>query len=178
MKSGHACVIIVTMEVLDMFQVGEKIFYPMHGVGIIEGIEEKEVLGEKKLYYIMTINHTNLQIMFPMEKAENIGVRKVVKPEILDSILKNLYQDSTDPSLYANQRYFKEVNRQKIKSGDIFQEAEVIRDLTRKKQKSNKLGTEDATMLHQACEILVSELMQVKNLDHSQAADLLKKALL
>ena len=161
-----------------MFQVGDIVLYPMHGVGVIVGIEERELLGEKKLYYVMTISRTNLQILFPIDNVDNLGIRKVVKSEVLDRVLNNLYDGCTDPSVYDNQRYFKELNKQKIKSGDIFQEAEVIRDLTRKRQKKSKLGTEETTMLHQACEILVSELMQVKNLEHDQALDLLKKALI
>lgn len=157
-----------------MFDVGEKIFYPVHGAGTIEAIEEKEVLGEKKFYYILKIPHINVQIMIPTDKAEKLGMRQVVDLDTLQNVLEIFNQGSTDPSIYENQRFCAETNKKRIKSGDIYKGSEVIRDLMRKSKKG-KLGTEDDNMLNNARRIFISEIVQVKGLEEEEAATLLEE---
>ncbi len=155
-----------------MFQVGDKILYPMHGAGVIEAIEEKEVLGENNLYYFINIPHINTQLMIPIKKAASLGIRKIVQPAIIDRILKAFYDEDTDPNIYANQRYCVDINKKKIRSGDIHQSAEIIRDLIRKGHRV-KLGAEDLKILSSARQIFVSELVQVKEIDEDEAIHLL-----
>jgi CarD family transcriptional regulator len=159
-----------------MFQVGDKILYPMHGAAIIEAVEEKEVLGKNKLYYILNIPQVKMQVMVPMENAVNLGIRQIVEPEILENVLRGFHLGNTDPIIYENQRYCRDTNKKKIKSGDIYEGTEIIRDLTRKGQR-NKLGAEDTNMLNNARQIFVSELMQVKGLAQEQADHLLDEVL-
>jgi CarD family transcriptional regulator len=159
-----------------MFQVGDKILYPMHGAAIIEAVEEKEVLGKNKLYYILNIPQVKMQVMIPMENAVNLGIRQIVEPEILENVLRGFHLGNTDPIIYENQRYCRDTNKKKIKSGDIYEGTEIIRDLTRKGQR-NKLGAEDTNMLNNARQIFVSELMQVKGLAQEQADHLLDEVL-
>lgn len=159
-----------------MFQIGEKILYPMYGVGVIKGMEEKEVLGKKELYYTLSIPQIKMSVMVPMEKAAGLGIRQLVTVEVIEEALQNLHLGDTDPNIYENQRYCREINKKKIKGGNIYEETEIIRDLTRKGQKG-KLGTEDITMLNNARQILVSELMQVKNLPQEQATQLLDEVI-
>jgi CarD family transcriptional regulator len=97
-----------------MFRVGDLIFYPMHGAGLIEAIEEKEILGERKLYYILNIPLKNVQIMIPVDKAEECGMRRVVTPEILEEVLNGFYNGNTDPDIFDNQRYCLSLNKTKI----------------------------------------------------------------
>jgi len=159
-----------------MFQVGDKVLYPMHGAGIIEAIEEKEVLGKNKLYYILNIPGVKMKIMIPIDNVANLGIRQVVEPAILENVLMSLNEGNTDPDIYENQRYCRDLNKKKIKSGDIYKGTEIIRDLTRKGQR-NKLGAEDTNMLNNARQIFVSELMQVRGFAHEQAVNLLDKVL-
>lgn len=159
-----------------MFQVGDKVFYPMHGAGVIESVEEKEVLGNNKLYYILSIPGIKMQIMIPTENVTNLGIRQVVAPEILENVLFSLNDGDTDPNIFEDQRYCRDMNKKKMKSGDIYKGTEIIRDLTRKSQ-INKLGAEDINMLHNAREVFVSELMQVKEVAHEQAVHLLDNVL-
>ncbi|HHV65322.1 MAG TPA: CarD family transcriptional regulator [Peptococcaceae bacterium] len=159
-----------------MFQVGDMIFYPMHGAGLIEAIEEKEILGERKLYYIFNIPSKNVQIMVPVDKASEYGMRRAVSPETLDEILAGFYSGNTDPDIYDNQRYCISVNKTKIKSGDIYQITEIIRDLVRKSKK-NKLCIEDRNMLDSARQILISEVAQVKGIDEEEAGNLLDEVI-
>lgn len=159
-----------------MYEVGDLIFYPLHGAGLIEAIEEKEILGESKLYYILNIPHKNVQIMIPTDKAADSGMRRVVEPDILEKVLEGFHLGCTDPDIYDNQRYCLSINKTKIKSGDIFQVTEIIRDLMRKSKKT-KLGAEDRNMLDSARQILTSEVAQVKGIDQQEALDMLDEVI-
>lgn len=155
-----------------MFQIGEKILYPMHGACVVHSIEEKEVLGESQTYYIVNINHRNMQVMFPQNNVVKIGIRPVVEQNVLDDVLNTLHTGDTDTTIRDTQR--NRYNLNKIKSGDIYEGAEVIRDLVRLNKKK-KLGLVDKNMLDNACEILTSEMGLVKGLSHEKASELLSK---
>ncbi|WP_371372894.1 CarD family transcriptional regulator [Sporomusa aerivorans] len=155
-----------------MFQIGDKIFYPMHGGGIIEKIEEKEVFGQTQLYYVVNIPHRNMQVMLPFDKTEKLGMRPVVDPDKLDAVLSSFHDGETDTAMNDTQR--QRLNLSKIKSGNIHEEIEVIRDLLRIKTK-RKLGMADKNMLDNARQILISEVVLVKGIPHDQASNLLDK---
>ncbi|MDA8441758.1 MAG: CarD family transcriptional regulator [Peptococcaceae bacterium] len=159
-----------------MFQAGDKILYPMIGTCIIEAVEEKEILGENKLCYILNIPQARMKISVPKDNAVKLGLRQVVRPEILENVLTIFNLGDTDPIIFENQRYCKDVNKKRIKSGDIYKGIEIIRDLTRKGQR-NKLGADDTNMLNNARQIFVSEVMEVKGLAQEQAVHLLDEAL-
>lgn len=159
-----------------MFQVGDKILYPMLSVGIIEAIKEKEVFGKNKLYYILNMPQIKMQIMIPIEKATNLGIRQLVEPDILENVLTDFHLGNTDPIIFEDQRYRRELNKKKLKTGDIYKETEIIRDLMRKNQR-NKLGAEDTKMLNSARRMFISELMQVKGIAQEQADHLLDEVL-
>lgn len=160
-----------------MFQIGDKVLYPLQGVGVIEAIEEKEVLGKNKLYYRMNMTEINMQIIIPIEKAETLGIRQIVEPDILENVFTDFHLGNTDPGIYEDRRYCRDLHKNKIKTGDIYQGTEIIRDLMRKGQR-NKLGAEDTTMLNNARRMFISEVMQVKGVDHEQAVHLLNEVLL
>lgn len=154
-----------------MFQIGEKIVYPMHGAGVIRAIEEKEILGEKQLYYVLSIR--NMQVMFPFENSTDLGIRSVVGEDIMENLLNDINVGETDTSLNNTQRY--RVNMTKMKSGNIYEGAQVIRDLVRISKKK-ALAAGDKVMLDNARHILVSELELVKGITLQQANDLLNQA--
>ncbi|MBO5179169.1 MAG: CarD family transcriptional regulator [Clostridia bacterium] len=139
-----------------MFKVGDKIVYPMHGAGTIESIEEKEVLGEKQKYYIMKMPVGDIKVMVPTKNAELIGVRDVIGNETAQGVLDVLGSNTTVMSANWNKRY--RDNMEKMKSGDIYEVADVVRNLTFK-QKEKGLATGEKKMLTNAKQILVSELV-------------------
>lgn len=157
-----------------MFQVGDKIFYPMHGAGVIEALEEKEFLGEKQLYYVLHMLQKELNIMVPVEKMSTLGIRMVVDADILDEVLAAMRTERPDSTLNAQQRYKK--NTEKMKSGDIFEQAEVIRDLWRISQ-GRVLGTSDKLMLDNAQQLMASEMALVKNWGIERAEQMLREVL-
>lgn len=149
-----------------LFNIGDKVVYPMHGAGIIESIEEKEFLGEKRRYYVMRIPVGNMKVMIPMDNVENIGLREVIDDESVRRVEDVLVREETPMSSNWNQRY--RANMDKVKSGDILEVAEVVRNLTlRERQKG--LSTGERKMLDNARQILVSELVLAKEMNADQA---------
>ena len=145
-----------------MFKVGDKIVYPMHGAGTIESIEEKEVLGETQKYYIMKMPVGDIKVMIPTKNAEMIGVRDVIGNETAQGVLDVLSKNTTVVTSNWNKRY--RDNKEKMKSGDIYEVAEVVRNLTFK-QKEKGLATGEKKMLLNARQILVSELVLAEATD-------------
>lgn len=153
-----------------MYQIGDKIVYPMHGAGVIEAIEEKDVLGKKQLYYVTRIK--DMQVMFPM--GSKIGIRHVVDLDTLEDVLTSFSFEPEDQILNPSQRY--RSNMDKIKTGNVFKGAQVVRDLI-SLSKTRTLSASDKTVLDNARQILISELMLVKGIDEEQAADLLEQVI-
>ena len=138
-----------------MFNVGDKIVYPMHGAGTIDSIEEKDILGEKQSYYILRMPG-EVKVMIPTAKAEAVGVRNVIDKQSAEKVIGILEQDETLMDKNWNKRY--RDNMEKMKSGDIYQVADVVRNLSFK-QKETGLSTGEKKMLNNAKQILVSELV-------------------
>lgn len=139
-----------------MFNVGDNIVYPMHGAGTIDAIEEKEILGEKHQYYVIKMPG-EVKIMVPTAKAESMGVRSVIDGQSANKVLQLLEQDETEMSDNWNKRYRE--NLDKMKTGDIYQVADVVRNLSFKQKEKGSLSTGEKKMLNNAKLILVSELV-------------------
>ncbi|HHV97293.1 MAG TPA: CarD family transcriptional regulator [Clostridiaceae bacterium] len=143
-----------------MFNIGDKIVYPMHGAGVIESIEEKEILGHKQNYYIVRIPIGDMKVMIPIESVDEIGIREIIDEEQADEVLNALKQKTTYETGNWNKRYRE--NMLKIKSGNIFEVAEVVKSLMLR-DKEKGLSTGEKKMLNSARQILISELVLVKN---------------
>ena len=138
-----------------MFEVGDKVLYPMHGAGVIEGIEEKEVLGEKSAYYVMTLPFGNMSVLIPVETKAEVGLRAVVGTERASNVLDNFGKCSMDENVSWNKRY--RDNMERIRSGDIDEVADVVFTLM-KREHEKGLSTGERKMLISAKQILVSEI--------------------
>ena len=138
-----------------MFNVGDKIVYPMHGAGTIDAIEQKDILGEKQDYYIIKMPG-EVKVMVPIAKAEEVGVRNIIDKQSAEKVFTVLSQDETEMEKNWNKRY--RDNMDKMKSGDIYEVADVVRNLSFK-QKEKGLSTGEKKMLNNAKQILVSELV-------------------
>ncbi len=156
-----------------MFSIGDKVVYPMHGAGIIEAIEEKEILGDKKKYYVMNIPIGDMKVMIPLDNADNIGLRNIICGEDINLVLTVLKGDQSAMSSNWNRRY--RANMEKVKSGDIYEVAEVVRNLMIR-EKDKGLSTGERKMLDSARRILISELILVKGIVAEEAEILLAEA--
>ena len=153
-----------------MFKVGDKIVYPMHGAGVIETIEERAILDERQSYYIIKMPG-EVKVMVPTAKAEEIGVRNIIDKETVGKVINVLEQDSTEMSMKWNKRY--RDNVEKMKSGDIFEVADIVRNLSFK-QKDKGLSTTEKKMLLNAKQILVSELVLAENKEKDEIEELVE----
>lgn len=143
-----------------MFSIGDKIVYPMHGAGVIESVEEREILGELKRYYVMRMPIGEMKVMVPISSVNDIGLRKVIDEDGVTKVLTILQDKDSPMSANWNRRY--RSNMEKIKSGNIYELAEVVRNLwSRDKEKG--LSTGEKKMLDNARQILVSELVLAKD---------------
>lgn len=147
-----------------MFSVGDKIVYPMHGAGVIESIEKKEILGQKQDYYVMKMPVGDMKVMIPTQSVKEIGIREVIGSCDVDKVYQILQDHSVNVTNNWNQRYRE--NMTKIKSGNIYEVADVVRILM-KRDKEKGLSTGERKMLNSARQILVSELVLAE--DASQA---------
>ena len=153
-----------------MFNVGDKIVYPMHGAGTIDAIEEKNILGEKQNYYIIKMPG-EVKVMVPTDKAEEVGVRNIINKEEAAKVMSVLGQNETEMSQNWNKRY--RDNMDKMKSGDIYEVADVVRNLSFK-QKEKGLSTGEKKMLNNAKQILVSELVLAEHASQEEVEKLVE----
>ena len=153
-----------------MFNVGDKIVYPMHGAGTIDSIEEKDILGEKQAYYIIKMPG-EVKVMVPTNKAEQVGVRNIIDKEEAAKVMNILGENETEMSQNWNKRY--RDNMDKMKSGSIYEVADVVRNLSFK-QKEKGLSTGEKKMLVNAKQILVSELVLAEHASQEEVEELVE----
>lgn len=155
-----------------MFRVGDKVVYPMHGAGVIEGIEEKEVLGERKRYYIMRLPIGDMRVMIPIDNVADAGLRFVIDQEGIERVIDILGQKGSKMSSNWNHRY--RANMEKIKSGDIYEVAEVVRNLAIRDREKG-LSTGERKMLDNARQILISELVLAQETTEEEVVNTLNE---
>jgi CarD family transcriptional regulator len=150
-----------------LYKVGDKVVYPHHGAGTVVKREKREVLGEKREYLTIRIEHNDMTVNVPAENCELVGLRKVIDEEAVKKVLKYLTSGGTEMPKNWNRRF--KHNRDKMKTGDIFELAEVVRNLSLRDQEKG-LSTGEKQMFVKAKKILASELMYAKGLDEDSAA--------
>ena len=148
-----------------MFNVGDRIVYPMHGAGVIEGIEQKNLSGIPEDYYIIKLTSGEMKVMIPVCNKDLVGLREIISKDEVSKVLEVLKNRETEMSANWNRRY--RANLEKIKTGSIYYVAEVVSGLTiRDKEKG--LSTGERKMLENAKQILLSELALAQNMDEQQ----------
>jgi CarD family transcriptional regulator len=148
-------------------EVGDKVVYPHHGAGKIMQIERKEVLGQLREYLTIQILHNDMTVMVPVENADRAGIRKVVDPRVVDDVLAVLRGHPTKMPKNWSRRY--KHNRDKLKTGDIFEVAEVVRNLALQDAQKG-LPTGEKRMFTEAKRLLASELMYARGLSEDEAS--------
>jgi len=141
-----------------MYAIGDKVSYPMHGAGLIQKIEERQILGETRSYYIVHIEHGNMQVMVPVVGCEKVGLRPIAKKAAIDAVMKTLASASEPMDDNWNRR--NRDNLERLKTGDLKEVAAVIRDLARV-DLVKKLSTGEKKLLSNAKTILASEMAMV-----------------
>lgn len=143
-----------------MYRIGDRVVYPMHGAGIIEGIEEREILGASQNYYILRLPTKDMKVMLPTDNADRLGVRGIVSEHTVTEVFEILKDKQSELSSNWNRRY--RDNLELVKTGDIHDVARVVRDL-QILDREKGLSTGERKMLCSTKQILVSELALVRN---------------
>ncbi len=154
-----------------MFNIGDRVVYPMHGAGVIEAIEEKEILGVRKKYYVMKLPVGEMKVMIPTDSILRVGLREVIGKERIAEVFEVLRNHNGEMSSNWNRRYRDHL--EKIKSGDILEVSEVVRNLTLRDREKG-LSTGERKMLESARQILISELFLVQGIDQTEIINALE----
>ena len=157
-----------------MYDVGDKVVYPHHGAGTVVKKEIREVLGQKREYLTIKILHNDMTVNVPCDNAEKVGLRQVIDEEMVTVVLKALTGGGTQMPKNWNRRF--KHNRDKMKTGDILELAEVVRNLALREHEKG-LSTGEKQMFVKAKKILASELMYAKAMDEEEAAGWLDEVL-
>ncbi len=147
------------------FEVGDSVVYPHHGAGKVLKKEMKDVLGEKREYLTIKILHNDMTVMVPTANAAVAGLRRVIDEETLQKVMALLQDQCSDMPKNWNRRF--KHNRDKIKTGDIYELAEVVRNLAiREHQKG--LSTGEKQMYTRAKKMLSSEMMYALDMEEER----------
>jgi CarD family transcriptional regulator len=148
------------------FAVGDKVVYPHHGAAIIEGKEKRVFDGQKTDYFVLRITYGDLKVSIPVDKADEIGLREVINDEEVEEVFAVLRKKEARMPTNWSRRFKNHV--EKLKSGDIYQVAEVVRNLSIR-EADKGLSAGEKRMLARARQILVSELTFALNVDEEAA---------
>ncbi|HEY8104060.1 MAG TPA: CarD family transcriptional regulator [Gaiellaceae bacterium] len=151
-----------------MFEVGDKVVYPHHGAGTVVKKEKRDVLGQTREYLTIQILHNDMTVNVPVENAEQVGLRTVIDEDLVNTVVKALTAGESEMPKNWNRRF--KHNRDKMKTGDIFELAEVVKNLNLRDHEKG-LSTGEKQMFVKAKKILASELMYAKAVDEEEAAE-------
>jgi CarD family transcriptional regulator len=159
---------------LPAYKVGDKVVYPHHGAGKIVKKEKKEVLGQQREYLTIQILYNEMTVEVPSDSADRAGLRKVIAEETVAEVVAVLNDDGSSMPKNWNRRF--KHNRDKIKTGDIFELAEVVRNLSIR-ELDKGLSTGEKQMFGRAKKILASELMYARDMGEDEATEFLESLL-
>ncbi len=152
------------------FEEGDKVVYPHHGAGIVMKKETRDLMGESREYLTIKILHNQLTVMVPCENAGVAGLRRIIEGTEMDKVVRVLTDDVSDMPKNWNRRF--KYNREKIKTGDVMELAEVVRNLALREMEKG-LSTGEKQMYTRAKKILASEFMYALEQDEDGAEEYL-----
>jgi CarD family transcriptional regulator len=156
------------------YKVGDHVVYPHHGAGKVMKKEVKDLLGEKREYLTIRILHNDMTVMVPCEKAGQVGLRNIIGEAAIKKVMAVLTADVSSMPKNWNRRF--KYNREKIKTGDIYELAEVVRNLAIREFEKG-LSTGEKQMYTRARKILASEMMYALSMDEEEAEEYLTDAM-
>ena len=146
-----------------MFQIGDKVVHPMHGAGVIDSIVDERINGKTQAYYVFRMPVNGLVLKIPTANSEAVGLRAVVEPAFADQVIDSLSALQINVTSNWNRRYRE--NLERLKSGDLYEVARVIKCLMLRDSQRG-LSTGERKMLHSAKQIFISEIVLSKNVPY------------
>jgi len=154
------------------FRVGDKAVYPGQGVGEVQGIEHKEIAGQRQSFYVLRILENNMKIMIPINKVGSVGLREIINEDEVEEVYEILKQKTVAVDSTTWNRRYREY-MEKIKTGSVFEIAAVLRDLYLLKYDKD-LSFGERKMLDTARSLLVKELAIAKGVSEDDIENDLK----
>lgn len=150
-----------------MPKVGDIVVYPMHGAGVIENVEECEIMGEHKSYYVLKLPMGSMKVMIPVDNADNIGLREVIGEKELEEVVAVL-KGKPDKAVGSWNKRFQS-NLDRMKTGDLKEVAKVARNLI-KQDKDKRISSGEKRLMDLSKQILVTELVYAahKNIEETE----------
>ncbi len=145
-----------------MFVVGEKVVYPMHGVGVVEKIEEREVLDKNQLYYFVKLDHGEMTVMVPVEHSEKLRLRKILPEESMEKVFSIF--DNPCESIHQDWKVRFSHNQTKLKEGSVQSLSEVVRDLYHRNH-IKELSRGEKKLYDNAFQLLGDELAYTEKME-------------
>ena len=158
-----------------MFQIGDKIVHPMHGAGVIEGVVEEKISGNRVQFYVFKMPVSGLTLKIPTANTQMIGVRGIHAASEIETVIGKIPQLSVDMTANWNHRYRE--NMERIKSGDLVEVAGVIKALMHRDSERG-LSNGERKMLHNAKQILISEVVLAEDVSYGDAEARINAAML
>ena len=156
------------------FEVGDNVVYPHHGAGVVIKREARDMMGESKDYLTIKILHNDMTVMVPADNAHRAGLRRVIDEEAVQRVIGVLTGEVSDMPKNWNRRF--KYNREKIKTGDVYELAEVVRNLAIREWEKG-LSTGEKQMYTRAKKILASEFMYALDKDEDGAEEYIDELL-
>jgi CarD family transcriptional regulator len=156
------------------FRIGEKVVYPNHGVGIIEQVTSRPINGVPEKFYMLRIHSNASLVMVPTANVKNVGMRRIIKKADVTGLFKVLEQDFLEPESDWKGRY--KDHSEKMRTGSIFQVAEVLKSLVYLSYKKS-LSFREKRMLDRAKQLIVSEIATVRGLTEKAVEEQIDRAL-
>ena len=157
-----------------MFRIGDRIAHPLHGAGVIDGIEDRRINGVNRQYYQFRLPGGGMEVMIPVDHSEEIGIRHIITAEEADRLLGELDSIEIDMTQNWNRRYRE--NMLRIRSGTLTEVARVIKGLMARDAEKG-LSTGERKMLRSAKQILISEIVLAKSCDYDEVERRINEAL-
>ena len=158
-----------------MFQIGDKVVHPMHGAGIIDSIVDERINGKTQAYYVFRMPVNGLVLKIPTANSNAVGLRAVVDPAFADAVIDSLSDLKIDLTSNWNRRYRE--NLERLKSGDLYEVARVIKCLMIRDAQRG-LSTGERKLLHSAKQIFISEVVLAKNVPYGDIEGRLNASLM
>lgn len=156
------------------FDVGDKVVYPHHGAAVVERREVKKAFGSEQEYLVLRVAYADLTLMVPVSRTAEVGIREVINDEEVEEVFAVLRKKEARMPANWSRRFKNHV--EKLKSGDVYQVAEVVRNLSIR-EKDKGLSAGEKRMLQKARQILVSELTFALGVNEEEAERQLDEAL-
>jgi CarD family transcriptional regulator len=156
------------------FDVGDKVVYPHHGAAVIESREKKTAFGEEKEYLVLRLAYGDLTLMVPADNTDEVGLREVINDEEVEEVFAVLRKKEARMPTNWSRRFKNHV--EKLKSGDIYQVAEVVRNLALR-EADKGLSAGEKSMFVKARQVLVSELAFALDISEEEAMKRLEETL-